>query len=228
MTPTPYSKGLLEHYGLKNPIVPISNGIDFHFFRHDTEQGKEFRKKYGFAETDKIVIAVGLFLQRKGILDFVELAKRMPEYHFIWFGECNLWSVPKKVRDAVRTKLPNLHFPGYVPREVLRGAYSGCNLFFFPTYEETEGIVLLEALAMKIPVLVRDIPIYEGWLEDGKTLYKASDLDQMQRKIADILEGRLPDLTDAGYRVAEERDIEKIGYQLKAQYERVLSSEEPI
>lgn len=151
------------------------------------------------------------------------MAKQLPQYHFIWFGECNLWTVPRTVRKAVHTKLPNLHFPGYVPRETLRGAYSGSNLFFFPTYEETEGIVLLEALAMQIPVLVRDIPIYEQWLEDGRHLYKGKTVEEMREKMIGILEGRLPDLTQAGYQVAKERDIAKIGQQLKAQYERVLS-----
>ncbi len=174
LTPTPYSKQLLENYGIRKPIVPISNGIDLQFFQRDESAGRAFRLAYGFAPEDKLVIAVGLYLERKGILDFVELAKRMPEYHFIWFGYSNLLTVPRKVRAAVRTKLPNLHFVGYVPREILRGAYSGCDVFLFPTHEETEGIVLLEALAMKTPVLVRDIPIYDEWLIDGENLYKAS------------------------------------------------------
>ena len=39
-------------------------------------------------------------------------------------------------------------------------AYSGSDLFFFPTLEETEGIVMLEAMAMETPVLTRYIPVY--------------------------------------------------------------------
>ena len=34
-------------------------------------------------------MCVGLTIERKGILDFVELAKRIPEYQFIWSGEAN-------------------------------------------------------------------------------------------------------------------------------------------
>ena len=83
--------------------------------------------------------------------------------------------------------------------------------------------MLLEALAMQIPVLVRDIPIYEQWLEDGRDLYKGKTIEEMREKIIGILEGHLPDLTQAGYQVAKERDIAKIGQELKAQYERVLS-----
>lgn len=41
-------------------------------------------------------MGVGLYIERKGILDFVELAKRLPEYKFIWFGYSSLAYSPKK------------------------------------------------------------------------------------------------------------------------------------
>ena len=95
-------------------------------------------------------------------------------------------------------------------------------MFWFPTYEETEGIVLLEALAMKIPVLVRDIPIYEGWFQDGINIYKGKDNEEFEIKIKGILEGNLPSLVEEGYKVAKDRDIKEIGKQLKEAYEQVL------
>ncbi len=222
VTPTPYSKKLLENYPINKPIVAISNGIELSFYEKNEKEGLEFRKKYGFTKDDKIIIAVGLYIERKGILDFVELAKRCPEYKFVWFGYTDLKLIPAKIRKAVTTKLPNLLFAGYVPREELKKAYSGADLFFFPTLEETEGIVLLEALASRIPTLIRDIPIYEGWFEDGKNVYKATDLDSFEQKIRGILEHKLPDLTNEGYKVAKARDIEAIGKDLKKVYEDVL------
>jgi 1,2-diacylglycerol-3-alpha-glucose alpha-1,2-glucosyltransferase len=218
LTPTPYSKRLLEDYDLEKPIIDISNGIDLSFFAKDEKYAETFRNRFGFSKNDKIIISVGLFIERKGILDFVELAKRHPEYKFVWFGHTNLRMIPKKIKDAVKTELPNLFFPGYVSKEVLKGAYSFASLFLFPTFEETEGIVLLEALAMKIPTLIRDIPIYEGWLEDGKNVYKAKKLEHFSEKITAIIEGKLPNLVEEGYKVAEERDIKIIGAKLKEIY----------
>lgn len=225
ITPTQYSKRLLENYDLGKEIVAISNGIDLDFFKKSEEEGKKFRQTFGFSENDKIVMAVGLYIERKGIIDFVELAKRLPEYKFIWFGYTNLNTVPAKIKDAVETKLDNLYFPGYVSREILKGAYSGADLFIFPTFEETEGIVLLEALATKINVLVRDIPIYEEWLEDGVNIYKAKNVDEFEYKIRKILNGELPSLVEEGYKIAEERSIESIGKQLKKVYESLLEEE---
>ncbi len=226
ITPTPYSKRLLENYDLGKKIIAVSNGIELDFFKKDPELGRKFREEFHFRDSDKVVMSVGLYIERKGILDFVELAKELPQYQFIWFGYLDPKLIPLKIREAVETKLPNLHFPGYVPREILRGAYSGADLFFFPTHEETEGIVLLEALASKIPVLIRDIPIYEGWFQDGINVYKGRNNEEFKEKITGILEGTLPSLVEEGYKVAEERDIKNIGKELKAIYEEVMSMEE--
>ncbi len=223
LTPTPYSKGLIENYGLNKPIIAISNGIELEFFKKDVAAGEKFRKDFNYLPTDKVVMAVGLYIERKGILDFVELARSMPQYKFVWFGFTNLSTVPSKIRQAVETKLPNLYFPGYVPRDVLKGAYSGCDLFIFTTYEETEGIVLLEALAVKIPVLIRDIPIYEGWFQDNINVYKARSFIEFQERITGILEGKLPSLVEKGYEVAYERDLKNVGRDLKTIYENLMN-----
>ena len=225
LTPTPYSKRLLDNYGIGKKIIPISNGIELDFFKKDKKWGKEFRKEFNLTNEDKVIICVGLYIERKGILDFVELAKKMSEYKFIWFGYTNLNTVPKKIKDAVNTKLPNLIFAGYYPREKLRKAYAGCDLFFFPTYEETEGIVLLEALASHTPVLIRDIPIYEGWFTDGVNIYKGKNNIEFEEKIKKIVEHKLPDLTDAGYKEANMRSIKNVGADLKKIYEGLLNEE---
>lgn len=222
ITPTPYSKNLLEGYGLKNPIVNISNGIDLSYFAKNEFYKKRFREKYQLEENEKIIVSVGLFFERKGILDFVQLAKSAPEYKFFWFGYTNLSTVSKAVKEAVQTKLPNLFFPGYVSRDELRDAYSGSDLFLFLTYEETEGIVLLEALAMKIPILIRDIPIYEDWLKDNENVYKSSNLENLQQRIKEILNQGLPSLVENGYNVAKDRDIKSIGQQLEKVYKDLL------
>ncbi|HWT73724.1 MAG TPA: glycosyltransferase [Mobilitalea sp.] len=224
ITPTPYSKRILEGYGLKKPIVSISNGIDLDSFCKDDQGAKRFRAKYNFNESDKIIISAGLYIERKGILDFVELAKLMPEYKFVWFGYTNLNTVSNQVKKAVNTKLPNLYFPGYVCKEELQDAYSGSDLFMFLTKEETEGIVLLEALAMKIPVLIRDIPIYEGWLTDGENVYKGSDIPEFQRKITGILNSEYPSLVEMGYTVVQEKNIKAVGKQLIKEYKKLMAS----
>ena len=222
LTPTPYSKKILEGYDIDVPIISISNGVDVNFFKKNSKLGKEFRKKYGFRNDDKVIMGVGLYIERKGILDFVELARRLPDYKFIWFGHSPLAASPAKVRKAVNTKLDNLFFPGYVEPEELKGAYSGADLFIFPTQEETEGIPILEACSAKIKAIVRDIGVFDEWLLDGVNVYKAKDVDEFEEKIVKVLNNELPDLTEEGYRVALNHDIKKVGKDLVNIYKDVL------
>ena len=222
LTPTPYSKKILEGYDIDVPIISISNGVDINFFKKNSKLGKEFRKKYGFRNDDKVIMGVGLYIERKGILDFVELARRLPDYKFIWFGHSPLAASPAKVRKAVNTKLDNLFFPGYVEPEELKGAYSGADLFIFPTQEETEGIPILEACSAKIKAIVRDIGVFDEWLLDGVNVYKAKDVDEFEEKIVKVLNNELPDLTEEGYQVALNHDIKKVGKDLVNIYKDVL------
>ena len=224
VTPTIYSKRLLENYkGLENKkIYAISNGIDLSFFEANKKYGEEFRKKYNYTKDDKVIVGIGLYIERKGIVDFVELAKRMPEYKFIWFGYSPLAAATAPVRKAVNTKLPNLKFAGYVEKEMIRAALNGCDLYLFPTLEETEGIPIIEAMACKTKAIVRDIPIFDEWLIDGKNMYKAKDVDAFEDKIKKILNKELKDVTNNYKSVVEERDINNIGKQLKEVYKEVL------
>ena len=225
ITPTPYSKKLLESYNLGKEIIDISNGIDLDFFKRTEEGAKAFRQKYGFKKDDKVIMAVGLYIERKGILEFLELAKRMPEYKFIWFGYTSPALTTIKVNEAMKHKSSNVYFPGYVNSSELKDAYSGCDVYIFPTKEETEGIVLLEALAMKTKTIISDIPIYDSWLLDGVNIYKAKNTLEFEDKIKKIIDNKLPDLTEEGYKVAENRSIESIGRKLKKVYEKVMEKD---
>jgi len=216
---------MLKNYGIEVPIIDISNGIDVSFFEKNEKLGEKFRKNFGYKKSDKIIMGVGLYIERKGILDFVELAKSLPEYKFIWFGYSPLAASPVKIREAVNTKLDNLIFAGYVEPEILKGAYSGCDLYLFPTLEETEGIPIMEACAARIPALIRDIPVFNEWLIDGVNVYKAKDIDEFKIKIKKILEGELPNLTNEGYKVACSRDIKKVGKKLINIYKEVLNDD---
>jgi 1,2-diacylglycerol-3-alpha-glucose alpha-1,2-glucosyltransferase len=225
ITPTPYSKKLLQSYGIQVPISAISNGIDLKRFEPNLSKEQQFKEYFDIREEQKVIICVGLFFERKGITDFVELAGRFPEYRFIWFGHTPMYSIPKNIRDLVKENHPkNVEFPGYIKGDIIEGAYSAADLFFFPSHEETEGIVILEALASRQQVLVRDIPVYEGWLEDKVNCYMGTNLNEFQEYVTQLLNNEIPNTREQGFKVAQEKSIQQIGQELKAVYEKVLTS----
>jgi len=223
ITPTPYSKTLLEAYGIEKEIYPVSNGIDLNRFVYDEEKVKAFRKYFSLKEEDKVILSVGLYFERKGILDFMEVAKQLPEYKFIWFGYTNRMLIPKTVRDVLDDHPANVILPGYVKGAIIEGAYMDSEVFFFPSYEETEGIVVLEALSAKQKVVVRNIGVYDEWLEDGVNCYMCEDNNGFVKTIRAVVENTLPSTAESAYVTAESKSIHNIGIELKRVYEELLS-----
>ncbi len=218
LTPTEYSRRLLESYGLKKPVYSISNGVDTSFFRPVPSLRPVFRKRYGIQEGQKAVVSVGHMIARKGLPEFLDLARKLPDARFLWFGWTDPRLVPQEIREALDNAPSNVSFPGYVDRERLREAYCGADAFAFLSREETEGIVVLEALACGVPALLRDIPVYDGWLSHGRNVYKARSAEDFYQTLSGILDCTLPDLTEAGRAVAEARSLERVGERLQDIY----------
>lgn len=219
LTPTRYSKALLQSYGIQRPIYVISNGVDTDFFSPSKERRSKFRRRYNLTEREKVVISVGHYIERKGILEFIALARSMPDLRFFWFGYTDSKLIPQYVQNAISTAPANLYFPGYVDQAELRDAYCGADIFTFLSREETEGIVVLEALSCGIPVILRDIPVYENWLVDQRDVYKVHNEDEAAHIISGVLNRVLPDLTENGRRAAEKRSLSNVGMQLRSIYQ---------
>lgn len=117
----------------------------------------------------------------------------------------------------------NMIMPGYIDNDVIKGAFLACNVTFFPSLLETEGIVALEALASHSPLLIRDIDVYKDWLTDKVNCFKGKNNEEFMNLITKICNMNTKEITDNGYKVAEEREISKIGASLKEIYSSLLN-----
>lgn len=221
ITPTNYSKSLLQSYGLTQKIYPISNGIDVQEYQATKEQIKAF-KEYFHLKDEKVIMSVGWFFERKGFDTFCEVAAALPHYKFIWFGDYQLSNPTANIRKLIKKHPDNVILPGYVSGDVIKGAYGACDVFFFPSREETEGIVVLEALAAKAQIILRDIPVYSDWLEDKKHVYKGHTNEDFIRLINQIINHEIPSTVEEGYQVACERELSIIGKELLEVYNEVM------
>lgn len=224
ITPTPYSKKLIESYGFAKKVVAVSNGIDLKEYAPNPAAQKAFREKFGLQEGEPFVMGVGFPFERKGIQDFFEVARSFPQIKFIWFGHLSSWLTNDKVKRWVRKRPANAIMAGYCKGELIHGAFQTASALFFPSYEETEGIVVLEALASHCPLVVRDIGVYDPWLHDGIDCHKGKDNPQFVAILQSLFaHGEDPKIIDAGYKVAEERSLDKVGAELKAAYSSLLA-----
>ena len=57
---------MLEGYGINKDIYVVSNGVAITDFEEDEKSGEDFRRKYNYKKDDKIVVGIGLYIERKG------------------------------------------------------------------------------------------------------------------------------------------------------------------
>ena len=223
VTPTPYSKKLIENYGFDKKVYAVSNGIDLKGYAFNPDYRKIYMDYFGLKEGDKSVIGLGLPFKRKGLGDFFEVARKMPDVKFIWFSHLSPLLQTNYIRKAIKHRPKNAIMAGYVEDyKVVQGAFQNANAFFFPSYEENEGIVTLEALASKCPCVIRDIGVYADWLHDGIDCYKGHNNEEFVEILTKVIAHKDEQIVNEGYRVVSERSIDKVGTKIKDVYEEIL------
>lgn len=222
ITVSPYAKRLIEGYRWTTaPIHVISNGIDVKEYHRKEEREEEFLRYFNLKKEDKVIVGIGFLFERKGVHDFIEIAKSFPDVKFIWFGTLGKLSQTKTIRKAIKNKPDNVIMPGYIKGEIVKGAISFSKALLFPSYEETEGIVVLEAMAAKTPVLIRDIPVYDVFTHE-KDVLKSMNNDEFISNVKKALSEDLTEITNAAYQDVLKKDLKEVGKQIKKVYENLL------
>jgi 1,2-diacylglycerol-3-alpha-glucose alpha-1,2-glucosyltransferase len=214
IAPSEYTKKLVQGYGVERPIKVISNGLHPSFLNDSTS--KKINKK------DKPVIgAAGFVTKRKGVLTFCDVARDFPGCVFNWAGSVH----DNLLFDIQSMEIPdNVRFLGFV--KDIKEVYTSFDYFLFPSYEENQGIVLLEAASFGLPLIVRDLPVYSGWLIDGQNCLKCKSDQDFKEKLRILLkDDTLKMKLSKNARVlAEANDLQIIGKQIVACYDVLLQN----
>ena len=220
IAPTVYSRNILQNYGMQTPIEVIPNAVDTETFVRNNEKAEKFKTMFGFDKSDKIVVSIGQTVKKKGFHDFISIARMLPEYKFVWLpsAKSSLFSLELKT-FALHDYPSNVILSDYVSEDEYVGALSAANVVLYPTYEESEGINLLECMSCENNIVVRDLPVYQDWLEDGINCYKGQNNEDFAQIIKKLIEGNLQDVSASARRTAEDRCLKNIGVKLKRIYE---------
>ncbi len=219
---TPYVAKALARDGVRGPFRVIPNGINREAFSRSPSLGAGFRKRWGIGEGDKVVLSVGLRIPRKGVDSFVQLASRFADrkdVKFVWVGESEAL-----LEDALdEVSRGSVLFVGHVPFEEIVGVYSAADVFVFPTRAESYGNVMLEAASCGCPLLIRDIPVFDEWVEHGLHCLKARSEEDFAKMLGQILDdnGLRLNLIHGAADLAERNDIRRTAQMLKQLYEEL-------
>jgi len=217
------SRKELLSMGIEKPLSVIYNGIDLKKFRFSKEKRERFRNKYNL-EDKFVVLNVGQKTPRKGIYEFIQVAKEIKDAIFVWIGGLPYGSFSKNAREIKKLEKNaphNLIYPGFIPD--ITEAYCGADVLFAPTYGESFGLTQMEAMACNLPVVTRDLTVFREIYKDkiltGKTV------DEFVKIIKSLMgdDSLRKKFTKHREYIRRRYDIRKIGKEHITLYENVLN-----
>ena len=171
VTVNPYFIGRLEHYGIpRERVTYIPNYVSSEKFRPLPDDEKmRLRDKYGIPRDKFVVVCAGQLQVRKGFFDFLEIAKQRPDMVFAWAGDFSFGAITDGYKEICKVKdnpPENLKLLGMIPRDDMNEIYNIGDVMFLPSFEELFPMTILEAMCAHVPILLRDLEIYNDILFD--------------------------------------------------------------
>ena len=155
IAPSEPMRAVLTEYGITTPIHVLPTGLAADRFR--AGDGQAFRARAGVGAARPLVTYIGRVAHEKNIgflvQVFVAVLAAVPEAMLVIAGE-------GPARESLRAQVaalglaPHVHFAGYLDRDTqLLDCYAAADAFVFASRTETQGLVLLEAMAQGAPVV---------------------------------------------------------------------------
>jgi glycosyltransferase involved in cell wall biosynthesis len=148
-----YSRDVALNFGFDcDTIKVIPNGIDLKIFEEIEPLDLEGHPKLLYVGALRPIKGVDILLNA-----FSLFIKNFPNAHLYIVGD-GVERVKLEQLSESLGIINNIHFEGFIPpgRDVLR-YYKSCDLFIMPSYKENFPIVILEAMASKVPMIVSNI-----------------------------------------------------------------------
>ena len=225
---TPMHQALLR-YGVAAPIEIVPTGLRFEELRGG--DGARFRAAHGIAPNRPVLAFVGRVAFEKNI-DFllrmlVNVRREVPDVLLVVTGEGPAEASLKRLAKALQLD-DNVRFLGYLDRATaLLDCYRGADAFVFASRTETQGLVLLEAMALGTPVVALAVMGTRDILREGRgALIAPDDEREFAARVVALLSDRelSAALSAAAVEYAREWGAAEMARRLCGVYERVTAA----
>lgn len=146
---------VLREYGVKQYAEVIPTGLQAQSFAKSNPAS--FRKHFAIAEGRPMALYVGRVAHEKNIRFLIEMwprvVKQVPDALLVIAGEGPAEKSLHELSANMQLQ-QNIQFIGYMDRNtMLNACYKAADVFVFSSLSETQGLVLIEAMAQGTPVV---------------------------------------------------------------------------
>ncbi|RYX78471.1 glycosyltransferase [bacterium] len=174
---------------ITKPIVVEYNSIDTHKYQTVSSDARiGVRKQLGIESGAFVVMGAGQVQPRKRLDSFIACAKALPDVTFVWVGGMpfgKLAADSAHMDKLIKSAPSNMLFPGIVDLQSMPDYYTAADMFFLPSDQETFGLVILEAAAAGLPVMVRLLDDYADSFGDDVLQCSETDFSANIQRLRD-------------------------------------------
>lgn len=175
------------------PVKVVPNGVNAEQFRPDPARRADIRRNLNISTETPVILTVSALQGRKGIgkvLDVVSRLKQyIPDIRYVVCGDGN-----EKDRELFFAKVAALQLDANVlfmgNQKDVSGFYNAADLFVFLPEFEGFGVVAIEAMASKLPIVVSQGSAFPEILADGGGVMVDADAPA---SVADTIRALLQD-----------------------------------
>jgi glycosyltransferase involved in cell wall biosynthesis len=229
ITPTPSTEEYLRNLGVSALIETIPTGISMEDYKCWTpRQVHALRSRY-VATDEPLLISVSRMAKEKNLDFLIDGLAKVKELIRTPFKCLLVGDGPEKTRLEEKAAALGLDeeviFTGNMPPRYVARCYLAADLFVFASTSETQGMVLIEAMAGGCPVVaVRASGVHDVVKDGHNGLMVAESTESWAKAVATLLTDRqrLSALSENSRVFAEDYSEEKIAEKVLRLYRRVV------
>jgi len=176
---------LIQHQGLRKPILSISCGLDLQIYHPDPKFNQQiYRDRFGIDLHKKAFLFLGRLDGEKRIDLLLRAMQRLSrdDIQMVIAGEGRAEESLHRMAADIQNKRI-IVFTGFVPAEDIPGLMNSVDVFIMPSEAELLSISTLEAMACGLPVLLADALALPELVRTGQNgyLFKPGDVEDLVR-----------------------------------------------
>ena len=222
--PTQSAGTYLEKIGNHTRLAILPTGVNRECFETDEEKAASLRKT--LLGKKQFLFCTAARLAKEKNLDFlfrclaIRKEMRGSDFRLAVVGEGPCQKPLLRLAEALGLK-EEILFVGKVPNNQMKNYYKAADLFLFSSLSETQGIVLLEAMAASTPVLAVKAPGVRDIVVNGQNGYmtRLSEI-QFENRLDTLLRQDISYLRKGALETARKYEMCEIARQAVVHYNR--------
>ncbi len=227
--PTNSTREYLRNIGVRRHIKVLPTGVELQNYNYNQQELSSLKKKYK-KNNELLLITVSRLSKEKNLYFLLAGLKAVKEKSFRKF-KCLIigdGSEKENLQEYARkTGLnENVKFMGELDHQLVNKYYLISDIFVFSSTTETQGMVLLEAMAGNTPVVAVRSSGTDDVIKNGFNGYKtAEDMSKWAEKVIKLMEnnGLLTETSGNARKMAEKYSVENMACEAERLYHKLIN-----